>query len=207
VTAILAIDAAWTVAEPSGIALLRGTERGWACIGLAPSRAQFVGLGDGTPVDWAAKPAGQEPDGSELVTAARVLLDGADIDVVTIDMPMSTGEISGRRAADSAVSKEFGARGCGTHSPNAVRPGAIAKVLREQLNELGFPIATSLTRPGTSPALVEVYPHPALLVVMNAAYRVLTKLRRPVGTGRCSRRPSAGARWWRRGMRSRRRSR
>jgi hypothetical protein len=36
VTAILAFDAAWTVAEPSGIALLRGTEHGWTCAGLAP---------------------------------------------------------------------------------------------------------------------------------------------------------------------------
>jgi predicted RNase H-like nuclease len=127
-------------------------------------------------VDWAAKPAGQAPHASELVNAARVLLDGAAVDVVTIDMPISIAEITGRRAADSAVSKVFGGRGCGTHSPNTMRPGAIAKVLRDQFAELGFPIATSLTPTGTSPTLVEVYPHPALLVLMNASYRVPYKI-------------------------------
>lgn len=174
--AILAIDAAWTVAEPTGIALLRGTERGWECAGVAPSQAQFLGLAGGMPVDWAARPIGQVPHAAELVNAARILLGGAPVDVVTIDMPISTGEISGRRAADSAISKAFGARGCATHSPNAELPGAISSVLREQFAELGFPIATSLTPTGASPTLVEVYPHPALLVLMNAAYRVPYKI-------------------------------
>jgi predicted RNase H-like nuclease len=176
VKTILAIDAAWTVTEPSGIALLRGMERDWTCVGLAPSQAQFQGLADRTPVDWSAKPTGHGLLASELVDAAQVLLDGAAVDVVTIDMPISTAEISGRREADSAVSKEFGASGCGTHSPNAVRPGAISGVLRDQFAEFGLPIATSATPTGTSPALVEVYPHPALLVLMNAVYRVPYKI-------------------------------
>lgn len=174
--AILAIDAAWTVTEPSGIALLRGAGRDWTCVGLAPSHAQFLGVADGTPVDWSAKPTGHEPVASELVDAAQVLLDGAAVDVVTIDMPISTAEISGRREADSAVSKTFGARGCATHSPSVERPGAISGVLRDQFAELGFPIATTATPTGTSPALVEVYPHPALLVLMNAGYRVPYKI-------------------------------
>jgi predicted RNase H-like nuclease len=170
VKTILAIDASWTITEPSGIALLHGTGRDWTCVGLAPSQAQFLGLADGTPVDWAAKPTGHEPLASELVDAAQVLLDGAAVNVVTIDMPISTAQISGRREADSAVSKMFGARGCGTHSPSAKRPGAISGVLRDQFSELRLPIATTATPRGTSPALVEVYPHPALLVLMNAAY-------------------------------------
>jgi predicted RNase H-like nuclease len=176
VKTILAIDAAWTITEPSGVALLRGMECDWTCVGLAPSQAQFLGLADGTPVDWSAKPTGQEPLASQLVDAARVLLDGAAIDLVTIDMPISTAEISGRREADSAVSKAFGARGCGTHSPSAKRPGTISSALTDQFAELGFPIATSAMPTGTSPALVEVYPHPALLILMNAVYRVPYKI-------------------------------
>jgi predicted RNase H-like nuclease len=101
---------------------------------------------------------------------------GAAIDVVTMDMPISTPEISGRREANSAVSKTFGARGCGTRSPSVERPGAISSVLSDQFARLGFPIATTATPTGTSPALVEVYPHPALLVLMHTVDRVRYKI-------------------------------
>ncbi len=36
-TAILGIDAAWTTAEPSGVALIAEHGTGWQCVGLAPS--------------------------------------------------------------------------------------------------------------------------------------------------------------------------
>lgn len=34
--AVLGIDAAWTAAAPSGVALVVEGERGWTCAGLAP---------------------------------------------------------------------------------------------------------------------------------------------------------------------------
>lgn len=114
VKSILAIDAAWTVTEPSGIALLRGAGHDWTCVGLAPSQAQFLTLADGTPVDWSTKPTGHVPAAAELIDAAHVLLDGATVDVVTIDMPIATAEISGgvqrtrryrRRSARMAVER------------------------------------------------------------------------------------------------------
>jgi len=40
----------------------------------------------------------------------------------------------------------------------------------------GYPLATTLTQPGT--CLVEVYPHPALLSLLNANYRVKYKVSR-----------------------------
>jgi hypothetical protein len=51
-------------------------------------------------------------------------LDGAKVDLVTVDMPIATVPFDKRRKADDVVSTEFGARHCGTHSPTKERPGA-----------------------------------------------------------------------------------
>jgi predicted RNase H-like nuclease len=177
-TAILAIDPAWTSDAPSGVALLDGTEGGWRCLGLAPSYAQFVALANGIPVDWATSPRGSLPEVEELLRAAQRLLGKASVDLVTIDMPVSTGAISTRRAADSAISRTFGGRGCGTHSPSAVRPGSISDRLRSEFGRLGYALGTAASPAGIMPALIEVYPHPALLVLLNATYRVPYKVSR-----------------------------
>jgi predicted RNase H-like nuclease len=175
---ILAIDPAWTVRESSGVALVREVGEGWACVGLTPSYSQFVALADGTPVDWSTTPSSGEPPVSELLDSAQRLLEGAPVDLVTIDMPVATIPISGRRAPDAAISQAFGGRGCSTHSPSVERPGLISDRLRASFTDCGYPLATSVTPPGTTPALMEVYPHPALLVLLGADYRVPYKLSR-----------------------------
>lgn len=175
---ILAIDPAWTLDEPSGVALLQGNEIGWCCVGLAPSYAQFLGLAGGSPIEWSTSPTGGVPAVAGLLAAAQRLLDGGPVDLVTIDMPISTNVISGRRAADSAISRTFGGRGCGTHSPNAIRPGGISDTLSGEFGRLGYTIGTTETPVGTTPVLIEVYPHPALLDLLNASYRVPYKVSR-----------------------------
>ena len=175
---ILAIDPAWTSGKPSGIALLRGAGRDWACIALAPSYAQFVALAEGTPIDWSTTPRGEWPGAVGLLNAAGQLTNGASVDLVTIDMPVATSEITGRRVADAAISRAFGGRGCSTHSPSATRPGAIGAALTAEFAELGYPLATSVTPKGTTQSLVEVYPHPALLELLGAEYRVPYKVDR-----------------------------
>ena len=40
----------------------------------------------------------------------------------------------------------------------------------------GYPVATSVTPPGTTHQLVEVYPHPALLALLGRTYRVPYKV-------------------------------
>lgn len=175
---ILAIDPAWTLNEPSGFALLTGDEAGWRCVGLAPSYAQFLALAGGSSVEWSTSPTGGLPDVGGLLAASQGLLDGGLVDLVAIDMPVSTKVISGRRAADSAISCEFGGRGCSTHSPNAIRPGSISDTLSTEFEQFGYPIGTTKTRVGTTPVLIEVYPHPALLVLMDASYRVPYKVSR-----------------------------
>jgi predicted RNase H-like nuclease len=42
---------------------------------------------------------------------------GEPTTLVTVDMPVSTSPILGRRATDRAVSRAFGAQWCSAHSP------------------------------------------------------------------------------------------
>jgi predicted RNase H-like nuclease len=176
VNAILGIDAAWTAARPSGVALLQQRGERWHCVALAPSYAQFEGLAAGRAVDWQARPPGSAPDLAALLAASRQLLDGDPVQVIAVDMPLSLEPIRGRRAADAAVSRAFAAQGCAVHSPSAERPGALADRLRADAENLGYPLATAATPVGRTPALLEVYPHPALLRLLGARYRLPYKV-------------------------------
>src|SRR5215218_1864601 len=162
---VLGIDAAWTAKEPSGVALLEGSPGDWQCVAVAPSYDSFLALAQGTPVDWIIKARGMFPDAGRFVAAAEKLLGDDELAVVTVDMPLSTEPITGRRTADAATSRAFGSKGAAVHSPNAHRPGVISTQLREGFAAAGFPLATGATPAGTSHRLVEVYPHPALLTL------------------------------------------
>ena len=86
---------------------------------------------------------------------------------------MSHDRITGRREADKSISRQFGRMGCGTHSPNSTRPGTISDGLLESLAGLGYRLAVS--EPAASTVL-EVYPHPALLCLLDRDYRVKYKV-------------------------------
>src|ERR671910_2438139 len=45
------------------------------------------------------------------LSAAGTLLGGRQLTVVTVDMPLSSAPITGRRTADAAISKAYGGRG------------------------------------------------------------------------------------------------
>ena len=173
--ALLGIDAAWTPQKPSGVSLLSGDEgNGWHCVGLAPSYQAFVDLAAGTPVDWGARPIGDPVDVERLLAAARELAKSS-IEVVAIDMPLSTSPITGRRAADDRISRRFGGRGASAHSPSAERPGPLSDSLRADLAAHGFPLATA-GGPSRTPALIEVYPHVSLLDLTGENYRLPCKV-------------------------------
>ena len=175
--ALLGIDAAWTPQEPSGISLLSGDEAsGWCCVGLAPSYQAFLDLAAGTPVDWRARPIGGPIDAERLLAAARGLT-ASSIEVIAIDMPLSTSPITRRRAADRCISQRFGARGASTHSPSAERPGPLSDSLRADFATHGFSLATA-HGPNRTPALIEVYPHVSLLDLTGAEYRLPYKVTR-----------------------------
>jgi predicted RNase H-like nuclease len=177
-TSILALDPAWTATEPSGVALLQQVKDRWKCVGLAPSYSQFIELANGTPVDWSKAPSTGRPDVDALMGAARTLLDGEAVDLVTIDMPVSLTPIRKRREADSAVSVKFGSKGCSTHSPSDVRPGELGGQLTERFKELGYRVATVETPVGSTFVLAEVYPHPALLHLLGKDFRFKYKIGR-----------------------------
>jgi predicted RNase H-like nuclease len=177
-TSILALDPAWTATEPSGVALLKQVKDRWKCVALAPSYEQFVELAKGTPVDWTKTPRAGRPDVDELLNASRTLLDGDDVDLVTVDMPIALTPIRKRREADSAVSQKFGSKGCSTHSPSEVRPGEIGSQLTDRFKELGYSVATVETPVASTFVLIEVYPHPALLHLLDKDFRYKYKIGR-----------------------------
>lgn len=173
---ILAIDAAWTPGEPSGISLVRRLNEEWVCVALAPSYEQFYLLSEGQSVDWAMKPKGSYPDIPKLLESCRKFLEGQLPSIITIDMPVSLQPITSRREADTKISREFGARKCSTHSPTKTRPGKISSTYTQECRKYGYEVATSETRVGTINRLIEVYPHTALLYLMHADERVKYKV-------------------------------
>lgn len=173
---ILGIDAAWTATEPSGVSLLAGDGEHWRCLAVAPSYESFVALLRGVPVDWKQpRLRGSGPDARTLLEASQSFA-GTPVDLVAIDMPLAKVPFSCRRAADNAISRAFGGRGCSAHSPSTVRPGEIGVQLTRQLLGAGYELLTKsnegLPRHGT----IEVYPHPALLALLRESYRVPYKV-------------------------------
>lgn len=176
--AVLGIDAAWTLSKPSGVALLQETADGWRSRALAPSYETFLALAAGEPVEWTGRRfAGSRPDPGALLAAAETLLAGTPVTVVSVDMPLATVPITTRRAADQLVSQAFGAKHCAVHSPNADRPGALATDLTEGFGSQGYPLATAETACGELlPALLEVYPHPAIVNLLRLETRLEYKV-------------------------------
>ena len=143
----------------------------WRCLAVAPSYQAFLKLAQGETIDWdQPRFGGSVPDVRALLKAACEL-SGTAVDLVTIDMPMSTTPIIGRRAADNAVSREFGNRGCAAHSPSVSRPGALGVRLADDLVTAGYPLRTAILPNSSARQTIEVYPHPALLSLLPCSYR------------------------------------
>ncbi|HWM92947.1 MAG TPA: DUF429 domain-containing protein [Thermoanaerobaculia bacterium] len=173
---ILALDAAWTATEPSGVALVQGDHAEWRCLTVAPSYDEFFAQAGGLQTDWSSKKfAGALPDVPRLLSAARSLA-GRPVDLITVDMPMATVSFSSRRAADIAVSVEFGSRWCSTHTPSLTRPGPLGAKLSSAAQASGYKLATVATQAAEVNRLVEVYPHPALLSLLQRDRRVSYKV-------------------------------
>ena len=174
---IIGIDAAWTTTEPSGVALVVGEDSEWRTLCVAPSYEAFVACASGNPVDWkTGKFTGCEPDVHSLLSAARSMA-GVDPTLIALDLPVAKVPFTGRRRADQAISEAFGGRGCSTHSPSAARPGPLGTKFIAGLTKAGYPLLTSNFVAGQSrPGTIEVFPHPALLVLLDLAYRVPYKV-------------------------------
>ena len=171
---VLGIDAAWTARNPSGVALVRtNPDQRWKCVALAPSYDAFVAVAECNTVRRDERPRGGNPEPERLLWAAKQLLGGERVTVVSVDMPISRVPIVGRREADRAISREFGRYRCGAYTPSATRPGAISDQLRKSLASLGYRLAVS--EPDTC-TVMEAYPHPALLCLLQREHRVPYKV-------------------------------
>ena len=105
---VLGIDAAWTLKQPSGVAIAKRVGTVWHLVELAPSYQGFNALAEH---DLAPEllPCGSRPDAAELLASSRKLC-GLPVDLVAIDMPLAHHPIAGRRASDNAISAAYGAR-------------------------------------------------------------------------------------------------
>ena len=173
---VLGIDAAWTNSQPSGVALIQEGLNGWHVLCVAPSYEAFTKASSGTPVNWRdAKFSGGTPDISDLLDAARNLASD-NVDLITFDIPLAHTKIETRRPSDSAISKAFGGKGCPTHSPTSKRPGPLSDEIMRQLRALGYALETANPSIVSTRRAIEVYPRPALLVLLERDYRVPYKV-------------------------------
>lgn len=171
--AVLGIDAAWTIHQPSGVALAVETSRGWRIVAAESSYQRFQAFAESRSVPQLA-PSGSPIEVEGLLASAERLC-GRLPDLVAVDMPLSHSPITGRRKSDREVSRAYGAKQCGTHSPSADRPGQVSDQLRQNFEAAGFPLQTLEVRP---PGLIEVYPHPALVELFDAPKRLPYKVGR-----------------------------
>ena len=105
---VLGVDAAWTLTQPSGVALVTQIPKGWRLVISAPSYQHFIAMADHSQVSQ-ARPVGSKPDPEALLRAATNLT-GRAVDLVAVDMPLARLPILSRRASDDAVSRAYGAR-------------------------------------------------------------------------------------------------
>lgn len=161
--AVLGIDAAWTTHNPSGVAVARDTGTGWRLVAAASSFSQFY--------DQPDAPAHFDAD---RILAAATRHAGIAPDLVAIDMPLADTLITARRVSDNLISARYGARGAGTHSPSALRPGPLALDMLTALAAQDYPLHCA--GPLTGKATVEVYPHPALIELTGAPRRLPYKI-------------------------------
>jgi len=169
---VLGVDAAWTATQPSGVALVEKRNERWHLVALAASYSNFIEHWQ-RPFHEQGRPIASVVDMNMLHSAASLMTQDGSIDLVAIDMPLARTPIVSRRASDNAVSHAYGARKCGTHTPSAIRPGRISDAIRTACGEIGYPL---LTREVVAPGLIEVYPHPALVELMNARERLPYKI-------------------------------
>lgn len=171
----LGIDAAWTRHYDSGVALLECRTGRWRCLRVGATLDTFLHGGATDPGGHAGPPGGDIGLALPKIVEKSLGEANSTLAVIAVDMPLARGVISGRRVCDNLVSREYGRRGCAVHSPTAARPGDIAAGLREASAALSFPL---VTHGAHIPALIEVYPHVALLELMQAEYRIPYKISR-----------------------------
>jgi predicted RNase H-like nuclease len=92
--------------------------------------------------------------------------------VIAVDMPISIAKIVGRRTADNAISRKFGAAKASTHSPSPERPGPFGRRMHQEIRAHGYQLVTSAATVRGRLSLMEVYPHCALIRLVDSPERL-----------------------------------
>lgn len=147
--AYVGIDLAWGQRARTGIARLDGHGR------LLDCRSVFT---------------------DEEVVAA---FDGAAPDVVVaVDAPLLVSNPTGQRACERRVGQLFGARGASAHTSNLGRPHMSPPRAARLAELMGWSTDPATVPASGTPTCIEVYPHPAMLVLFGVP-RVLTYKNKP----------------------------
>lgn len=163
---VLGIDAAWTSANPSGVAVAIKQSSSWNLRAVEASYENFFASAEKALPD--IRPTGSLPDVAKLLASSKSFA-GTGVDLVAIDMPLSLEPITAYRESDRAVAQSYGSRNCSPHTPSANRPGQISDNLRIDFHRAGYPLLTSEI---ASRGIIEVYPHPALVELSSASNRL-----------------------------------
>lgn len=148
------------------MALVEENSNGWRLVIVARSYSEFRHADPNGECET-VRPPGSEP--VEQLLDACVRFCGRRPNIVAVDMPLAREPITGRRVSDDEVSKYYGARKCGTHSPSALRPGKVGLDLQTGFESAGYHLRTCSAETG---GLIEVYPHPALVELSGAPERL-----------------------------------
>jgi predicted RNase H-like nuclease len=170
--AALGVDAAWSTTRDSGFVLVQRVDsRHSRLLAAGPTLDRFAAV---CGLDTTGRRAARL-DARLALESSAVRLGGVLPHVVTADLPLSREPITRRRFSDDAISRHFALAGCAAHSPSAERPGPVGRDFQAAVEAAGFRLATARDAV-VAGSLVEVYPHPALLVLMKAPRRVPYKV-------------------------------
>jgi len=167
---ILGVDCAWTPHGTSGVALIKFQPNEKAeLIKLGSSYDEFCLDG----IKWSESAVGSTPNFHSLLQFC--MSHGWNVDVLALDIPLSSNLITGRRSCDDEISKAYGAKGAAVHTPNEQRPGKLAVDIYKQLTAANYMWNGN---PKQDKSFIEVYPHASIIELMKLDYRLPYKVQK-----------------------------
>lgn len=168
---VLGIDAAWVEKNESGVALIVQDSDSWRVKACGFSISDFcLELDSSCEVESGTT----ENTIRRAITLAQEACHGG-LALIAVDMPLSNEKIFQRRVADNEVSRAYGARYCSTHTPSETRPGTLSETIRDICINEHFRLCPKSI---ALPALIEVYPHPALVELCQESERLRYKVQK-----------------------------
>lgn len=168
--AILAVDCAWSNHNPSGIVSGLFRNGKFEQHYLASSCAEVLGLG--SKEGWPTRRQAIEDFKREFCSVPRI---------ICADIPLSHPFQKQRRVCDNEVSRFFGRAYCSTHSISCSQ----LEPVKEWNHVLDLDVHLCVSRKqvdhylsNAGCALIETYPHPAILGLLNIKERLCYKVGR-----------------------------